>query len=110
MDQSRGEFGIPRTILQAFELAEELQLKYSSVFDHTYMYGPLKNIFRDRIYKEMDNSISEFLNEEWQLFPQMRYVTSRMFSGAILFEGNKTLLINCAEVYGRQNTTDAHCE
>ncbi|KAL1935813.1 hypothetical protein VTP01DRAFT_4953 [Rhizomucor pusillus] len=39
----------------------------------------------------------------------MRYVTSRMFSGAILFEGNKALLINCAEVYGRQNTTDAHC-
>lgn len=69
VDQPRGEFKIPRTAPQASGSSQDLQVKYSSVFNHICMHGTLKNIFRDHTYKEIDNSISEFLNEDWQLFP-----------------------------------------
>lgn len=45
VDQPRGEFKIPRTPPQASGSSQDLQVKYSSVFNHICMHGRWKTYF-----------------------------------------------------------------
>ncbi|KAI8640913.1 hypothetical protein BD408DRAFT_389773 [Parasitella parasitica] len=61
-------------------------------------------------YTEMDENIATILNIDWTRRPWMRVVCARAMEGLILVNRREGLLVNCAEVYSRYPTLDAHHE
>ncbi|KAI7900041.1 uncharacterized protein BX663DRAFT_440175 [Cokeromyces recurvatus] len=56
--------------------------------------------------------MANFLNQDWSLFPNLRFVCSRALVGAIILDPsmNKALLVNCIEIYGHRRSIDSHRE
>ncbi|KAL0082073.1 hypothetical protein F4703DRAFT_1719970, partial [Phycomyces blakesleeanus] len=59
-------------------------------------------------YTEMDENIATILNIDWTRRLWMRVVCARVIEGLILV--NPCLLVNCAKVYNKYPTLDAHNE
>jgi hypothetical protein len=64
----------------------------------------------DRKHVELSEEIAEMLNEDWKLRPQMKFFCAQLFSGSILVQGMKALLINCVEAYERTKQVDSQRE
>lgn len=63
-----------------------------------------------REYVELSRPMTESINKDWLIFPQLRYAVSQLFAGAILVEQSSAILINCVEPYGRLKSTYAPYE
>lgn len=61
-------------------------------------------------YTEMDENIATILNIDWTRRLWMRVVCARAIEGLILVNRREGLFVNCAEVYSRYPTLDAHYE
>ncbi|KAF7727540.1 hypothetical protein EC973_007413 [Apophysomyces ossiformis] len=81
----------------------------SNIF-HLQQTSQISHYLKSEKYVELTTHVVDLLNEDWLLYPQLRYVTSSIFAGAIMIEGNTALLINCVEPYGRLKAVDAHYE
>ena len=51
-----------------------------------------------------------WLNEDWLVFPQLRYCLARLLVGSIMVEGTIAITINTIEPYSRDQFIDAHYE
>ncbi|CAO3669214.1 unnamed protein product [Umbelopsis vinacea] len=80
-----------------------------SVF-HLQQTSRAQGYLRSRTHIELTEAITELLDEDWMLYPQLRYVTAKLFSGAIMMEGTSAILVNCVEPYGRTKATESHYE
>ncbi|CAO3625745.1 unnamed protein product [Mucor hiemalis] len=72
--------------------------------------SPLYYHLSDQKYVEITTEVTQLFNQNWTFFPQLRYATSQIFTGAILVNKTSALLLNCIEPYGRSKTVDAHHE
>ncbi|PHZ10634.1 uncharacterized protein RHIMIDRAFT_32401 [Rhizopus microsporus ATCC 52813] len=74
-----------------------------------YSIAPTPNYSRKKTI-ELDEATSRLLNTDWSTFPHIKYACSVMLAGMVVIKGNKALLINCNEVYGRTRSIDIHRE
>ncbi|CEI95180.1 hypothetical protein RMCBS344292_09376 [Rhizopus microsporus] len=58
----------------------------------------------------MDENIATILNTDWTRRPWMLVIYARAMDGLILVNMREDLVVNCAEVYSRYPTSDAHHE
>ncbi|KAI9481143.1 MAG: hypothetical protein EXX96DRAFT_634944 [Benjaminiella poitrasii] len=96
--------------------------KQASISVHSlssYLYsaiscGPpyLRSHIINSDYFELDHNIAKFLNQNWSLFPNLRFACSRALVGAVFLNPstNKALFVNCIEIYGRRRSIDSHRE
>lgn len=61
-------------------------------------------------YTELDEDTADILNIDWTRRPWMRIVCARALEGMIFINKREGLLVNCAEIYSRYPTLDAHHE
>ncbi|PHZ16159.1 uncharacterized protein RHIMIDRAFT_233761 [Rhizopus microsporus ATCC 52813] len=75
----------------------------------TLICGPYAKRLLNQQYEELDDGMARFLNEDWSMFPQMRYACSRLLAGIILLNTStgKSVIVNSVEVFGRRRSLDA---
>ncbi|CEP10803.1 hypothetical protein, partial, partial [Parasitella parasitica] len=61
-------------------------------------------------HEEVTLEHSNILSRDWLEYPQLRYCGSQMLVGAILVEGQNSILLNTVEPYSRDPLLDAHYE
>ncbi|ORY92363.1 hypothetical protein BCR43DRAFT_508442 [Syncephalastrum racemosum] len=59
---------------------------------------------------ELTHELVNILNRDWLEYPQMRFCGSQLLAGAILLEGQTSIVLNTVEPYGRDPLLDAHYE
>ncbi|GAA5808873.1 hypothetical protein MFLAVUS_002272 [Mucor flavus] len=62
------------------------------------------------LHEEFTLEHSNILSRDWLEYPQLRYCGSQMLAGAILAEGQNSILLNTVEPYSRDPLLDAHYE
>ncbi|CAO3689633.1 unnamed protein product [Rhizopus stolonifer] len=74
--------------------------------------SPYRKLFTERKYVELTSEICELLNKDWDFFPQIKFFSSKLFSGAILENkiNGQAVMINTIEIYGRIKHVDVHRE
>lgn len=80
----------------------------NDLFQYLTSISPFCKYISNHKYIELSKSMTENVNKDWTLFPQLRYAVSQLFAGAILVEQSSAILINCVEPCGLLNSTDAH--
>ncbi|KAI8638249.1 hypothetical protein BD408DRAFT_456455 [Parasitella parasitica] len=80
--------------------------------DRVLASSPYSKLIRQGKYVELSSAMCKLLNRDWELHPQMRYFTDKIFSGAIMHKtGNgQAIMINTVEAYGRTKHVDGHHE
>ncbi|KAI9015246.1 hypothetical protein CLU79DRAFT_724982 [Phycomyces nitens] len=61
-------------------------------------------------HEEFTLEHSNILSRDWLEYPQLRYCGSQMLVGAILVDGQNSILLNTVEPYSRDPLLDAHYE
>ncbi|KAI7894979.1 uncharacterized protein EV154DRAFT_477757 [Mucor mucedo] len=107
-DQPSGSWTLPAADTTVIQNSSSSSV--DSLLDHIINTSPLYNHLFDQKYVELTMEVTELINQDWTFFPQLRYVTSQIFAGAILVNKTSALLLNCIESYGRSKTVDAHHE
>ncbi|CEG83034.1 hypothetical protein RMATCC62417_17012 [Rhizopus microsporus] len=59
-------------------------------------------------HAELTEEIFNILNQDWLVYPQLRYRGPQILAGAILVEGTTAIILNTIESYSRDCLTDAH--
>jgi hypothetical protein len=80
-----------------------------SVF-HLQRTSRAQRYLRSRTFIGLTEAITDLLDEDWMLYPQLRYVTAMLFSGAIMMEDTSAILVNCVDPYGGTKATESHYE
>jgi hypothetical protein len=86
------------------------QVKVGDFFHHILSTSSISQHLSSTNYVMLSNEITDSISSNWELSPQIRFVTSQLFAGAILVQNSKALLLNCVEVYIRFKSADAHYE
>ncbi|KAI9260386.1 hypothetical protein EDC94DRAFT_674112, partial [Helicostylum pulchrum] len=73
---------------------------------------PFKKILHTRTFIELNDDMCKKLNDDWELYPQLKFFYARALTGSIIVNNNDNTaaLINMVEVYGRNKSVDAHHE
>ncbi|KAG2200633.1 hypothetical protein INT47_007377 [Mucor saturninus] len=61
-------------------------------------------------HTELSENHVQILNRDWLEYPQLRFCGSQLLAGAIIIEGQASILCNTIEPYGRDPLLDAHYE
>ncbi|ORZ13136.1 hypothetical protein BCR42DRAFT_493213 [Absidia repens] len=61
-------------------------------------------------FEEINTDQVKILNEDWRLYPQLRYFGSQFLAGAIFIDGKQAIYVNTIEPYSRDSIVDAHYE
>lgn len=72
--------------------------------------SPYNGVIIESDYSELYSDLAGFMNEDWDLKPQMLFACSALLSGMILVYGTKCIVVNCIEPYARTKTLDSHRE
>ncbi|KAK3808892.1 MAG: hypothetical protein J3R72DRAFT_451033 [Linnemannia gamsii] len=74
--------------------------------------SPYTSTLLTRTFVELDDPLSELLNEDWSLQPHLQYVCAQLLAGSIFLNTNngQAIMCNTVEVYGRKPSVDAHRE
>ncbi|KAG0756227.1 hypothetical protein G6F16_011469 [Rhizopus arrhizus] len=72
--------------------------------------GPYFDILNPDSYIELDVHMACDLNMDWFIYENYKYYCCLLLAGAILLDGEKGILINTIEVYGRTSLIDPYYE
>ena len=61
-------------------------------------------------FVEMNEKLIKLLNDDWSMFPHVRFSCAALLSGTVITNHNKATIVNCNEVYGRVKLVDEHHE
>ncbi|SAM07889.1 hypothetical protein [Absidia glauca] len=74
--------------------------------------GPYADHFLNEPYIELNDELATFLNQDWSVYPNLRFACSRLLAGMLFLNTGtgKILVANSIEVYARDRNMDSHNE
>lgn len=74
--------------------------------------SPFAAVLQTRKFVEINESVSDFLNEDWDFQPQYRFACAQVLAGLILLHcsSGRAVIVNTCEAYGRTKSVDTHRE
>lgn len=108
VDQPVGEWTLP--IKNPTPHAPSIPISQSGILNHIILTSPFYKHLSDTKYIELSKSITDSINKDWTLFPQLRYAIPQLFPGAVTVDESVALMLNSLERYGRLRNLDAHFE
>ncbi|CAO3662202.1 unnamed protein product [Umbelopsis vinacea] len=108
--QPQGEFRLPAKFVRDADTGQSSKSNTENLLEHVLQSGSFGERMKHMHFTEMTPELTDLLQEDWLLSPQMRYVTPKLFSDAILVDNDQLLYLANVEVYGRLKTLDYHHE
>lgn len=88
---TEGEFRVPLAMHLPTDHCSLNNTTTDSFLRHTLQNDIFGEKLKQSMFVEMSGELATLLQEDWMLSPQMRYVTPKLFSGAILVENHQIL-------------------
>ncbi|KAF9949415.1 hypothetical protein BGZ70_001796 [Mortierella alpina] len=80
--------------------------------EYVFSVSPYASSLNGRKFLELDQSVCELFNRDWEFSPHLRFACARILAGCILLNNcnGQAVIANTIEVYGRTKLVDAHRE